>query len=152
MVKRQAVAADITGCDTSAVVASLTSPSPMLHRWTDSERYPDSWEDEENVAPALVAAWEQEQVQSLRIPGNMSCCDHISGWKSDYTARPAVQTLVSKACRAIKPPMVHTKVINTSDTVHAGPRDTAPERRQPKAAAAAAAAAAAEGLASSGAA
>lgn len=30
-------------------------------RWIDAERYPETWENEENVSPALVAAWEKEQ-------------------------------------------------------------------------------------------
>lgn len=29
------------------------------------ERYPDSWEDEENISADLVAAWEKEQPPEL---------------------------------------------------------------------------------------
>jgi hypothetical protein len=31
----------------------------MCCRWVDD--YPDSWEDEDNVSPSLVKAWEEEQ-------------------------------------------------------------------------------------------
>ncbi len=48
-------------------VCSLNSRDSCfwLRRWSDSERYPDSWEDEENISAILVAAWEKEQPPEL---------------------------------------------------------------------------------------
>ncbi len=44
-------------------MSRITDCSDLVYacRWTDSEHYPDSWEDEENVSLALVGAWEQAQ-------------------------------------------------------------------------------------------